>query len=97
MDRRRWILLGLALVGVVWFVRGGGQPSGPRQRAIVAYTAKWCGKCQLDKPRLAELRVQGWSVQEIDIDAAGLTITVPWYVVTQNGATIETENLRAIQ
>lgn len=103
MNRRKLFMLVLAVVGVVWFVRGGGPDAtqGHRQRAanvVVAYTAKWCYKCQLDKPHLAELRAQGWTVQEIDVDAAGLHMGIPWYRVFKNGSPVfQTDNILEIQ
>lgn len=92
----------LVLVAIrLWREAGTAEPTTPKASpsfAIVAYTASWCAPCQRDKPYLAELRAVGWEVTEVDIDAAGLEMSVPWYKVFKDGVPVfQTDNIREIQ
>lgn len=65
---------------------------------IKVYTAKWCGRCQQDKPYLHQLESAGWAIHEIDIDAAGIRMSVPWYRVYKDGSPLfQTQNIYEIQ
>jgi thiol-disulfide isomerase/thioredoxin len=70
------------------------QPAPVERRQILAFTAKWCGACQADKPELATLDSE---IEIIRIDADqrpdlvqqyGVT-ALPTYIVMRDGREVE--------
>jgi thiol-disulfide isomerase/thioredoxin len=62
---------------------------------VLVFSAKWCGACIRDKPRIEEMRQQGIKVTIIDYDENpamfrqyGVT-QMPTYVVLEDGVEVE--------
>jgi thiol-disulfide isomerase/thioredoxin len=70
-------------------------PSQDTSVRVMAFTAKWCEQCQIDKAELQKLREQGVEIVEIDVDrdpttAEQYNVThLPTYVVEENGVEVE--------
>jgi thioredoxin-like negative regulator of GroEL len=78
------------------------QPVAP-SRQVLAFTATWCGPCRQNKPILADMERQGAPIVHIDIDANPALadrhgiVSVPTYVVLENGREIErTQDIRRL-
>lgn len=68
------------------------------ERDVLAFTASWCGPCQMAKPTLASLKKQGVKICHVDVDtqcdlASQYRIrAVPTFIVRENGCEVQRTN-----
>jgi thioredoxin 1 len=76
-----------AVLFVISLLAGCESPTETQAPQLIAFSATWCGPCQVDKPHLHALRDEGFAVSEFDVDRDAATAkqydikSVPTYIV----------------
>jgi thiol-disulfide isomerase/thioredoxin len=72
----------ILLVGMTKYAAAQVDSGLTRPPVLVVFTAKWCPHCQSLKPSIAQLKQNGYNIQELDYDSPGAKLYFEQYKVT---------------